>query len=218
MSIVSEVKRWVELVVLFALIPALVVCFIGDLATWLMPLLLLTGAGCLYLLLADPSFKRFRLWHVDAFYQHMRKTLWLFLPFASLACVLVAVYMPKLLFYLPGEHPSLWLLTLLIYPLISVIPQEVIFRTFFFHRYKRILPSKIWRWLLSTLSFASVHAVYGNWIAVAVSAAGGALFGYRYIQTRSTLVVVIEHSLWGMFLFTVGVGVFLLSNAPIPVE
>lgn len=121
---------------------------------------------------------------------------------------------PDLLFSLPSQQMQFWLITLALYPIVSVIPQELIFRTFFFHRYKHIIPSKNIRWLLSTFSFALCHLVYGNWIAVALAAVGGAIFGYRYITTRSTLVVIIEHTLWGSYIFTIGIGVYVLTNVP----
>ena len=119
---------------------------------------------------------------------------------------------PQLLFLLPLEHTQLWLGTLLIYPICSVVPQEIIFRTFFFHRYKGIIPSKQARCLLSSASFALAHAIYGNWLAVLLSGIAGLLFGYRYLTTRSTLVVVVEHSIWGSYLFTVGIGIYFLTT------
>lgn len=110
----------------------------------------------------------------------------------------------------PLNEPWMWVATLLIYPVVSVIPQEIIFRTYFFHRYKKILPSKYARWALSTFVFGLAHLVYGNWIAVVISWFGGAIFGYRYMQTNSTPVVVIEHAIWGSFLFTIGLGSYLV--------
>jgi hypothetical protein len=65
---------------------------------------------------------------------------------------------------------------------------------------------------LNTASFALVHEVYGNSIAVDLCGLGGDLFGYRYIHTRSTLLVVVAHTLWGRYLFTLGLGVFLLTQ------
>ncbi|MEH6709730.1 MAG: CPBP family intramembrane glutamic endopeptidase, partial [Paraglaciecola polaris] len=160
----------------------------------------------------DVNFKRFRLWHTDAFWLHIRASLKVFVPVAIALALLVYFFAPHILFKLPREDVQFWLLTLAIYPIVSVIPQEVIFRTFFFHRYKHIIPSKNIRWALSTVSFSLAHVVYGNWIAVGLSFIGGGLFGYRYIKSRSTLVVVVEHTLWGSYLFTLGVGVFLLTQ------
>lgn len=206
------VYRWFELCSLFLLLPLALLLFVAERDTWLLPMLLSLGAVCLYLLLKDTNFKRFRLWHVEGFSHHLRASLRLFIPSALVISLLVYVLTPDAFFLLPSQHLDLWLATMLIYPLLSVIPQELIFRTFFFHRYKQILPSKHWRLAISSCSFALAHVIYGNWVAVAVSCIGGLIFGYRYMQSRSTLVVIAEHSLWGCFLFTIGVGVFLMTS------
>ena len=205
--------RWLELFIVFILSPLLFFLMVSDIDTWLMPMLFSVGGICLYLLLRDNQFKRFRLWNTDNFRAHLLQSLKLFIPCAGLTTLIIYLIAPDLLFNLPTQHLELWLLTLIIYPIVSVLPQEVIFRTYFFHRYKRIIPSKTHRWLLSSLSFGLAHIVYGNWIAVALSAAAGAVFGYRYMQTRSTLLVVVEHTLWGSFMFTIGLGAFFLTTA-----
>lgn len=206
-------RLWAELIGLFFLLPLAVVYWIRHLADWLMPILGFMGVGCLALLLADKQFKRFRLWHMQDFSKHLGATLKLFVPWACLTMVLVYLLKPEIFMRWPLEQPGLWVTTLLIYPVVSVIPQEIIFRTFFFHRYKKIIPSKHWRWGLSTFVFGLAHLVYGNWIAVVVSWLAGALFGYRYMQTRSTPLVVIEHAIWGSFAFTVGLGTYLVMSS-----
>ncbi|GAA0355009.1 hypothetical protein GCM10009092_19090 [Bowmanella denitrificans] len=204
-------NRWLEMFCLFGLVPLLVAFFSAYSVKWLIPILLVIGFLCLWLLLNDPRFKRFRLWHLQGLGHCLRHQLLLFAPLALVISVLVYLWLPQFFLWLPSKDHQLWLLTLAIYPLVSVLPQELVFRTFFFHRYKHILPSKLGRLGLSTFSFALAHAAYGNWVAVVLSGVGGLLFGYRYIQTRSTLIVAIEHSLWGMFLFTIGLGVYLMQ-------
>lgn len=204
-------NRWLEMLCLFGLVPVSVAILASFYVGWLIPILLAVGLLCLWLLLSDPHFKRFRLWHIQGLRTCLRHQLLLFVPLALLICLLVYLWLPQVFFTLPQHNQSLWLLTLAVYPLVSVLPQELVFRTFFFHRYKGILPSKACRLGLSTASFALAHAAYGNWPAVLLSAFGGLLFGYRYLQTRSTLIVALEHSIWGMFLFTVGLGVYLMQ-------
>ncbi len=206
-------RLWAELMLLFVLMPMAVFWWIAELHVYLMPMLFAVGMLCLAILLADNQFKRFRLWHFRDCRTHLFSALRVFLPWACLLTVAVYVFIPEVLFSWPREQTGLWVMTLLIYPIVSVIPQEIIFRTFFFHRYKTILPSKQHRWLLSTFLFGLAHIVYGNWIAVVATWIGGALFGYRYMKTRSTAIVVIEHSLWGSFLFTMGLGTYLVVQA-----
>lgn len=187
--------------------------WIKHFADYLMPILGIMGLCCLAILLADKQFKRIKLWHWDDYKIHLKSTLRLFLPWASLLALVVYFLKPELFLHWPMNQPWMWVATLLIYPIVSVIPQEIIFRTFFFHRYKRILPSKYARWALSTFLFGLAHLVYGNWVAVVVSWIGGAIFGYRYMHTNSTPVVVIEHAIWGSFLFTIGLGSYLVVAA-----
>ncbi|MBT79065.1 MAG: CPBP family intramembrane metalloprotease [Alteromonadaceae bacterium] len=207
-------RLWAEMIALFFMLPLAIAYWVNQVAGYLMPLLGLTGVACLAVLLADKQFKRFRLWHWQDFFTHLRTTLKLFIPWACLLGALVYLIKPELFLQWPLNEPELWMLTLLIYPIVSVIPQEIIFRTYFFHRYKTILPSKMMRWGISTFVFGLVHLVYGNWIAMVLSWLGGALFGYRYMQTRSTPVVVVEHAIWGSFIFTIGLGSYLVISPP----
>ncbi|MCC2615886.1 CPBP family intramembrane metalloprotease [Aestuariibacter halophilus] len=208
-------RRWLELVGLFIVTPIAMVVWVDQLQGWLMPVLVTVGMVCFWLLWSDTTFKRFRLWRTEALGHDLRRMLWLFVPGAAVLMIGCLWLTPELFLSLPTQHTTFWLMTLLLYPIISVLPQEIIFRTYFFHRYKHILPDKRLRLLISTLSFALVHGVYGNSVAMLLSLLGGVLFGYRYLQTRSTLMVVIEHSVWGSFLFTVGFGVYLLSQSPV---
>ncbi len=207
-------RLWIEMVLLFFALPVAIAYWVNQVADYLMPLLGAVGIACLAVLLADKQFKRFRLWHWQDFFTHLRTTLKMFIPWACLLAAVVYLIKPELFLQWPLQEPELWMLTLLIYPIVSVIPQEIIFRTFFFHRYKQILPSKMARWGLSTFVFGLVHLVYGNWVAMVLSWIGGALFGYRYMQTRSTPVVVVEHAIWGSFIFTVGLGSYLVISPP----
>lgn len=206
----SSWYRWTELIVIFVLIPMLTALVLSRYDEFLMPVLFALGAGCFYLLIKDRQFKRFRLWHTQDFRKHALSAMSLFVPLALVMALVTYWLAPDLLFALPNENLELWLITLAIYPIVSVIPQEIIFRTFFFHRYKGILPSKIMRIFVSSSSFALAHLVYGNWVAVILSWFGGGVFGYRYMKSRSTLVVIFEHTLWGSYLFTIGIGFYFL--------
>lgn len=204
------ILRWAEMFSVFVGLPTMVYLTISNLTLWVMPLLGVTGLLCLSLLLVDKQFKRFRLVNTKGFANHAWAALRLFLPWACIISLMIYLLLPELFLSLPLEDPQFWVITLLIYPLISVIPQEIIFRTFFFHRYKSILPSKSTRVWVSAFFFGLAHLVYGNWIAVIMSWVGGGIFGYRYAQTRSTAVVVFEHTLWGSFIFSIGLGAYFL--------
>ncbi|MEM0912545.1 MAG: CPBP family intramembrane glutamic endopeptidase, partial [Pseudomonadota bacterium] len=203
-------KCWVELIIAFLIAPVIFAVAVSDIDTWLMPSLFCAGIICLLLLLKDKEFKRKKLFHMQEVSTHFISALKLFLPIAILFSSGIYLFAPDIFLFLPLQDPNFWLITLLVYPIVSVIPQELIFRTFFFHRYRKLFPSKHLRVFSSSFFFGLAHIVYGNWIAVVVSWFAGVVFGYRYTSSKSTLIVVIEHTVWGSFAFTIGLGVFLV--------
>ncbi|BCB83640.1 hypothetical protein [Phytohabitans suffuscus] len=54
---------------------------------------------------------------------------------AVVGIVVLAVARPEQLFDLPREEPLIWALVAVFYPLLSVYPQELIYRAFLLHRY-----------------------------------------------------------------------------------
>jgi len=90
--------------------------------------------------------------------------------------------------------------------LLSVIPQEILYRVFFFHRYRELFPGKGLLLFASTVVFSFVHIIYLNLVAVALTLAGGYFFSKTYQETDSFLLTVIEHSIYGCFLFALGLG------------
>ena len=106
-----------------------------------------------------------------------------------------------------------WMVVMIAYPLLSVYPQEILFRTFFFHRYRPILGSRHGAILWSAFVFGLAHLFFANWIAPTLTALGGYLFARTYTRSGSTLAAVIEHALWGDFLFTIGLGWYFYGGS-----
>ncbi len=128
----------------------------------------------------------------------------------ALGAVLLTLYVlsvhPESLFHLPREHPWTWALILGLYPLLSVLPQELLFRAFFFHRYRPLWSGTVPPVLVSALVFGLAHIVYGSGLAVALATIGGVFFSWTFARTGSLLLVVVEHSIYGALLFTLGLG------------
>lgn len=55
--------------------------------------------------------------------------------------------------------------------------------------------------------------VLQNWLAVAMTMAGGGLFAWRYDRSRSLAAVWVEHALWGCLIFTIGLGRYFYLGA-----
>ncbi|NCC21565.1 MAG: CPBP family intramembrane metalloprotease [Alphaproteobacteria bacterium] len=120
---------------------------------------------------------------------------------------------PEYFFTFPIERPQMWAAVMLFYPLLSVWPQEIIYRSFVFHRYEPAFPDARYAVGLSALSFGFMHVMFGNWIAVVLTVLGGFLIARTYRLYRSLALVCIEHALYGCLVFTIGLGAYFYSGS-----
>lgn len=205
-----KILLWVELVTLFVVLPLLYT--MNRTALPRIPLLLAVFAGCLVVLFRSPEYNRRELIH--ALSGHLDELKWIMIRslFVAVFCIAAVILIdPSLLFALPLNRPGLWIMVVLLYPLLSAYPQELIYRAFFFHRYESILKSQaalIWS---STLVFSYLHIVFDNWIAVVLTIPAGYMFARTYCRSGSLLMASIEHGLYGCILFTSGLGRFFYT-------
>lgn len=114
---------------------------------------------------------------------------------------------------MPREEPGAWLRMMVVYPLLSVIPQELIWRSLVYRRYRAVFTSDGAMLLASAAAFAWVHVLLENVLAVALCFVGGLLFGWTYRRTGSLAAASLEHALYGCLVFTIGLGsYFFLSR------
>jgi len=140
----------------------------------------------------------------------------IFLRFAILAPIIVALtawLWPETFLSLPRQHPRFWLLIMMLYPVLSVWPQEVLYRAFLFTRYRPLFRSDKGLVAASALAFGFAHVIFLNWIAIAMTAIGGLLFARDYARHRSLRLTCLEHSLYGCLIFTAGLGRFFYTGA-----
>lgn len=210
--------RWAECVLLFVAGPTVFAATVQSWGTRMIFPAIWTLAGvCLVVLLRDPTFRRKRLWNAAGVRRAVKPlVLWFAAGSASLAGLLT-IYEPQRLFQLPRNRPELWALIMVAYPILSVYPQEIAFRAFFFHRYRALFGSgraeRLGVVLCSAAAFGYAHIVMHNLWAIAFSAVGGVLFAYTYLRSRSLLAVWIEHAAYGCFLFTIGWGHYFFGGA-----
>ncbi|WP_210251895.1 CPBP family intramembrane glutamic endopeptidase [Hyphomicrobium album] len=146
----------------------------------------------------------------------LRQFFYILLTFAvggGIVATYVAQYHPELFLEFPRNRPETYTRIMLLYPLMSVLVQELVYRTFFFHRYGVLFGN--WWWaaiLLNGVLFGLGHIVIGTPLAVYGTMATGALFAWRYALTRSFWAVFIEHTLWGALVFTVGLGRYFFTG------
>ncbi len=136
-----------------------------------------------------------------------------FLLLGGAVAYAVSEIMPRQFLDMMRNRPHVWQRVMLLYPLLSVLPQEIAYRTFFFHRYGPLFAGHRWALILiNGLLFGFGHVMFGNWIAVAGTMVTGMLFAYRYDATRSLWAVWLEHTLWGWLVFTVGLGGYFFTG------
>lgn len=113
------------------------------------------------------------------------------------------------LFVMLLNKPLVWLIFLFIYTFLSVYPQELIYRTFFFQRYKNLFKSETLFIIINAALFSLAHIFFRNGLVMIMTFIGGILFALTFKKTKSTLLVSIEHAIYGCWLFTVGMGEML---------
>ena len=216
--------RALEFVILFVVFPALFAFTRHRLPA--LPALWAIAALCLVILLRDPTVERHRLWNAEALPAYLLRgrdglpgILPLFAVVAAALGIAVWRFAPDLFLNLPRRNPVLWVAIMLLYPVLSVYPQSIVYRAFLFHRYGTMFRSGTTlggvtgEVIVSTLAFGFLHIVFRNGYAVALTTVAGVLFAARYLQTGSLFVSAFEHSLYGCLIFTVGLGRFFYHGA-----
>lgn len=124
-----------------------------------------------------------------------------------LATTLVLYYQNKEdLFNVIVNKPDLWLKFSGVYILFSVIPQELIYRTFFVKRYQSLF-EKQWMFVfINSVLFSFAHIWFQSFTVLAFTFVGSLLFTNTYLKTKSTWLIILEHSIYGVWLYTVGYG------------
>ena len=155
------------------------------------------------------------LWRSDDCESEKRQLKIILLRFViclPLIVVFVLVLYPEKLLDLPRQYPWFFLLFIVLYPVLSVLPQELLYRAFFFKRYRRLFESRTSLIMASAISFAFLHIIFQNYVAVLLTLPGGYFFAHTYHHTRSLMLVSFEHSLYGIAVFALGLGGFFIRS------
>jgi uncharacterized protein len=174
--------------------------------------LLVAAAGCWLALNQRYDIRVRDRWHGNS--RNIGWSKMLLIYFVAIAALIGALvlFRPEALFALIHNHLRIWVLVMFAYPLLSVFPQELIYRAFFFERYRPLFGSGGAMVFASATVFSFAHIVFHNWPAVVLTFIGGWLFARTYQRTASLLAVCIEHTLYGCAIFTVGYGEFFFEG------
>ena len=162
---------------------------------------------------------KMKLMTKQAFFQINFKDNWkrLLLTFV-LVCLSSTLFLyfvqPENLFIVVKKKPLLWLVILFVYAFLSVYPQELLYRSFFFKRYTNIFSKPYYLIWTNILVFPIAHLFFDNLLVLVVTFIGGIFFTLTYYRTKSVLLTSVEHALYGNWLFTLGMGEMLAFPMP----
>lgn len=206
---VQHIRLWAEFIALFFIAPIVMAVYVP--ATAMFPVLFTVTAVGLALLHQTAGFRWRELTH------GWRQIEWHLVGGVALgtllACALVLYFIiPEAFLQLVKRNPLVMLAIMVFYPILSALPQEVVFRPLFFRRYGPILPSHQPALLLNAAVFSLAHLMYWNWVVAAMTFAGGLIFAWAYEVKRSFPLAVAMHAVSGVIIFVLGLGVFFFSG------
>lgn len=204
---------WAELAGIYILAPIGIAAAIFWLRQPLFVVLLPVLALFVLLLLADRSFRVVDMLRVGIRGRDLAGILALLVPLGAALIALGYLWVPDRFLAFPKYRPGLWALVMVLYPVISVTTQELIYRVFFFHRYGALLGGPGWPAIMASAAlFAFGHIIFANWPSIVISFFGGLIFAWRYARTGSFWTVSLEHGIYGDLIFTVGLGMWFFTG------
>ncbi|MBP2832851.1 CPBP family intramembrane metalloprotease [Aquimarina sp. U1-2] len=202
----TTIYKSVELFLLFVLLP---LSFLFQYALYIKGIL--TAIGFIYILiyLKKNHVLKLRFPNHACWKSFWKSTLIKLVVIMMITGSYVFLLAPETLFSVLLKRPELWFIILFVYTFLSVWPQEIIYRTFFYERYRELVQNKWLFILINAVLFSLAHLFLRSFMVQLFTFVGGLLFAYTYQKTKSTTLVSIEHALYGNWLFTVGMGEML---------
>ncbi|MTE25400.1 CPBP family intramembrane glutamic endopeptidase [Winogradskyella ouciana] len=198
--------RLIEFFVIFVLVPT---SFALEFNIWIK-----MAIGCLgfvyvvYVLLKVEN-NKFKIRQHINWKQFWMRTAIKLISISMLTAIYMYIFDVENLFVVIKNKRMIWALILFIYTIFSVYPQELIYRTFFFQRYESLFRNDALFILVNAALFSLAHLFFKNTLVMVLTFIGGILFALTFKKTKSTLLVSIEHAIYGCWLFTVGMGEML---------
>lgn len=161
------------------------------------------------------------LWFTGGFQWRTLVRGWRRMPWLEVAGIALAVLAagwvilswtrPGALFLILQTRPDFLIVIFTLYPILSALPQELIFRPLFFHRYGAILPSGKAAIALNAFVFSFAHLMYWSWIVALMTFVGGWIFGRAYLRHGFPAAFVL-HAVAGNMLFAIGMGAYFYTG------
>ena len=193
----------------FLLFVALPVSLVLEYSPYVKAGLVLTGFIYIIWILLKVEKQEFKINKLLNWKLFWQRTLVLLIIISILTTAYVYFTDASNLFIVVRTKPFMWIIIVLVYSLLSVYPQELIYRTFFFLRYESLFKDPKMFTFINAIVFCLAHLLFKSTLVLILTFLGGILFAWTFQRTRSTLLVSIEHAIYGSWLFTVGMGAML---------
>lgn len=207
----SPIYLSVEFAVLFILVPVFLTIYKSRISP-IVPLMIV-GIIVIIVLLNDPAFDQSRLTNLGGLIQSLPSILGIWIVMTIAMIGLIWWYTPTQLFIFPRTKPKFWMIVICFYPIFSVLPQTIIYRAFFLHRYEALFGSGWTMLVIAAIAFGLAHLVFRHALPIILTTIAGFLFVWRYASTGSALASAVEHALYGDMVFTVGLGSYFFLGS-----
>ncbi len=205
----SDTRLWTEFLLFFVIAPVAIAALLPA-TVMFSALFALTALGLVLLHATDGFHWRELRQGIDAIDWRLMAG---FTVSVFLTCLAVIyAFEPDAAFNIVQRDPRLLLMILIFYPVLSALPQEIVFRPLFFRRYGAILPEGRAVILLNAGIFALAHLMYWNWVVAAMTFSGGLVFAWAYEIRRSFPLAVLLHAVAGNLVFLTGLGIYFYSG------
>jgi hypothetical protein len=166
-----------------------------------------------FLLLIDPTFRLRDELKRGMGWRNALSIVLIFGIMGGAATWWIKTYHPSWFLDFPSNRPDTYMRIMIGYPIFSVAAQELLYRSFFFHRYGPLFGAHAWLIVIvNGLLFGYAHIIMNSAFAIAATALGGMILAARYAMSRSFWAVFIEHTLWGWLIFTIGLGRYFFTG------
>ncbi len=206
-------RRRIEFLLIYAAAPIVMAVFLP--AKWMFPALFLITIAGIFLLVATPGFRwreLLRGWRLAFAPANLALMLAFALVAAFASYLILRATRPEALFSLIRHRPLLMAMIFALYPWLSALPQEILYRVLFFRRYASLMPGPRAAILINAALFSFAHLMYWSWIVAILTFAGGIIFAWAYEIRRSFVLAFLLHAIAGWILFAFGMGLYFYAG------
>ena len=176
-----QLKRHYELIILFVGVPVFL-----ALPIYLVPKLIIGALGLFFVILValkskDGNKKDSRIIDWKSFSKSLAIK---FVLVMVLTTLMVYLWSPEALFKVPRTKPITWLVILFVYSFLSVYPQELLYRPFFFNRYGDLFESDRMLIFMNALLFSLAHLFFRNTLVLVLTFIGGLIFAFYLFKDQ----------------------------------